>query len=213
VRRRIYPSLPGEIAGRSGPGSEINRQESQFARIPNSPFGPGACINAYLTAAQVQFFFDATGLGKPGKGWAGWAICNGNNGTPDDNGKFTRANTSAAGATGGSDSSAHTHPNDHDHASFNSGSTTLTDAQVPATEIGVGAIDVRMDTAAGAVCRNLAYTAGAASPSGNAISVQGGGQGHLHAVDVPAYTGDTGAASATDNRPAYAEKVPLMRIS
>ena len=35
-----------------------------------------------LTAPQVAAYFDATGLGKTGGEYDGWAICNGSNGTP-----------------------------------------------------------------------------------------------------------------------------------
>lgn len=97
-RRHIYPTLPGEVAGRTGDmNAEINRRESQFARMPAgfvaskrlstavTPAGDvplGSIVIANLNAAAQAQFFDSTGKGIAGKTWADWAICNGNNGTP-----------------------------------------------------------------------------------------------------------------------------------
>jgi hypothetical protein len=44
----------------------------------------GGIVGTNLTLADVtgaDAYFDATGLGLAGR-WQGWAICNGNNGTP-----------------------------------------------------------------------------------------------------------------------------------
>jgi len=66
------------------------------------------CTNGYLSA-----MFDSTGLGRAER--KGWAIMNGNNGTPNDNGKVVIAygtDYTTLGATGGSRDAvvvAHTH--------------------------------------------------------------------------------------------------------
>jgi hypothetical protein len=50
------------------------------------------------------------------------------------------------------------------------------------------------------------------SPTNNAVT-SGAGAAHSHAVDVPAIVQASGAASATDNRPAFHELVPLMKVA
>lgn len=71
------------------------------------PFGmvpPKTVVGAYLTSAEITRYFDATGLGKESLPYEGWAIVNGNNGTPANaDGKYLLFETSSgAGTTGGS---------------------------------------------------------------------------------------------------------------
>jgi hypothetical protein len=180
------------------------RRQLQTAQKHAAP--PNGVIGAYLTAAQVGSFFDATGKGKGD--YAGWAICNGNNGTPLLNGKFPRFSTSAAGATGGADSSAHTHSIAHNHT--NTDNHVLTTAQLPAHAHSVGVVPEYVGAGAGA----YNVLTNAVPPldwqDRNATANTGSGSPHFHTIAN--YTGNSGAASATDNRPAYAELVPLMRI-
>jgi len=64
---------------------------------------------ANLSPTERMTYFDPTGMGIVGS-WIGFALCNGNNGTPDLSGKFPRMTTSGSGGTGGSDTAAtHTH--------------------------------------------------------------------------------------------------------
>ena len=77
-----------------------------------------------LTSAQVTANFTATGLGLTAGPYDGWAVCNGSNGTPDLRDRFIRIKTTGAGATGGNDSSAHTHA--VDPASVTSGAPSDT---------------------------------------------------------------------------------------
>ncbi|HET8933967.1 MAG TPA: hypothetical protein VFN67_11030 [Polyangiales bacterium] len=81
---------------------------------------PKSILGAYLSADDIAASFDETGLGKLDSSYAGWAICNGQNGTPNLDGRFPRMSTLAAGAEGGNDNSDHTHAIDHDHPAFNS---------------------------------------------------------------------------------------------
>jgi hypothetical protein len=61
---------------------------------------PSGVIMVSLTTAQVTANFDATGLGNRAGPYAGWAICNGNNGTPNLSSDLVRMNVTGAGATG-----------------------------------------------------------------------------------------------------------------
>lgn len=73
--------------------------------------------NSYLST-----YFDETGLGLVGQLYEGWAICNGNNGTSNDNGRVSIAygtDFTTIGAFGGDDS------------------TTLLDANIPLMDITV----------------------------------------------------------------------------
>ena len=81
----------------------ITSWDSSSATIPLKVVCP-----AYLSAGDISTNFDGTGLGTTTR-WIGWAICNGNNGTPNLNNVFPRWSTVAAGTTGGEDTNSHTH--------------------------------------------------------------------------------------------------------
>lgn len=168
-------------------------------------------IHAYLTAAELATNF-SSGLGVIRTDYEGWAICDGSNGTPNLASKFVRSQTTGAGTTGGSDSSAHTHAIDHDHGSFTSGATTLTSGEIPAHTHSLGIVPEFVGGGTGA----YNVTTNAVAPLNwqdrTATGSTGSGGSHTHAVDVPALTGTSGAASATENRPAYYELVPLMWV-
>jgi hypothetical protein len=190
-------------------------------------------ITAYLSAMEVSTNFDNTGLANMGSAYAGWAICNGGNGTPDLSGRFIRINATGSGATGGTDSSAHVHPIDHDHEPFMSATEAGHTHGTPAhhhllpggfdsanqfwSDDGSGlplfgsvtmsnsrSVGVAMAPAVAAT--RLAFT----DMSGQGVTDPG--TPHAHTVDPPAFTGTSGAASATDNRPAFFELVALMRL-
>jgi len=40
-------------------------------------------VNVALSAAEVSLYFDSTGRAQLTSPYAGWAVCNGNNGTPN----------------------------------------------------------------------------------------------------------------------------------
>lgn len=198
---------------------------------------PKAVVYAALTAAEVTAAFDASGLGKAPGAYAGWAICNGANGTPNLANKFVRTSVTASGAVGGSDTvAAHSHAIDHDHAAFTSGAeaghTHATPAHQHLLPIGVDANNYFWAVDAGnaplygnivtTVLRSVPGTGGAASfgsgPARLAYSDNAGagntgaGTSHSHPIDPPAFAGTSSAAPATDNRPSYAELVALMRL-
>lgn len=181
-------------------------------------------IYVSLTAAQILEFFDSTGLGKRDSGYFGWAIRNGNNGTDNDNGKFHRCNTGGAGATGGNDSSAHVHAINHNHASFDSGSEA-THSHGPGTYYAAIYMHTDnyiyeqvIDSALWEVNKfGVLVTQGPTSGwSLSKAAAVGGASGtgsvHNHAVDPPSYAGSSGAATTSDNRPAYREVVPLQWV-
>lgn len=172
---------------------ELVRSKGGYDAVPI-----GVILPAYLTTAQVTEYFDSTGLGRKGRRYAGYAIVNGDNGTPSDlNGLFPRWSTSAAGGTGGSDSSAHTHS---------------TPAHAHQTEIGWDGTNFYMKTNGSGV-----PASGSIVESVNRIppahgAVEGVGNARL-ALTRSDGSGTSGAASVTENRPAYYELVPVMRIS
>lgn len=213
-------------------GKNLEASIGALVKFCKTALPTGLILQASLTAAQVAEYFDSTGLGIAERQWEGWAICNGSNGTPSLDGKFPRFDTAAAGGTGGSDSSAHTHAIDHNHASFTSGNESAhTHGAVEATN-GTLRARVSIDGTDDLLALDMsptggAYTADAEADLGvgvvvastkscsNAAIVMGesaAGSAHSHAVDVPAIVATSGAASVTDNRPAYYELVPVMRL-
>jgi len=174
---------------------EEGQQVSSVARrgfyIP-----PKAILWFNLTSDEVAINFDSTGLAYEKSDYYGLAICNGSNGTPNLHNKFLRSNTSSAGATGGSDSSAHTH---------------TTPAHQHQTDIGGDGASIYMrDDGAG-----LPYSGGVVENPVNeqviASAASASGPGRFAKTRSDG-SGTSGAASATDNKPAYTELVPLMKI-
>lgn len=144
-------------------------------------------IFAYLTAAEVTAWFDSLGRGKDRFPYVDYVLCNGSNGSPDLRDRFVRVNGTVAGGTGGSDSSAHTH-----------GSSALV-------------AHVALNATSDKILCNLAstgFTADSEAQLGAGVVVA--------STDVEAngseITGNTDAASATENRPAYYELVAVMRV-
>jgi hypothetical protein len=204
----------------------------------SSVFPLSGIINSYLSAADIAANFDSTGKGIK-KTYIGWAICNGSNGTPNLASKFIRESVTASGATGGSDTqAAHTHamPHDHDinhdHGVFNSGSEsshTHTGGSLCADiDFFTNAIKYKYASHNSTAMYKFNPTQSGSSDTSAltaGVVVDGttdSGSSHLHTVDVPALgaynTGassnpNTGTLAATDNKPAYFELVPLMRIS
>jgi hypothetical protein len=199
----------------------------------NALMPPKTVVSAFLTPLEVATSFDATGLGKSNTAYAGWAICNGSNGTPNLAGKFVRGNTTAAGATGGTDNSAHTHPIGHDHAAFTSGGESGHTHSTPdhhhlmpigwgagweywASDAGgsplYGSMVITANRYTPALPTSSYQTANLAYTDTSGGGTTGAGANHTHSVDPPAFAGTSGDASSADNRPAFYELVPLMRL-
>jgi hypothetical protein len=157
----------------------------------------GLCCTAKLTASQISKYFDDTGLGVAGQPWEGWAIRNGNNGTDDADGRFPRYSTTESGGTGGSDSSAHTHTTPaHQHVLPMGFDGTNFRVQGDGSNAPV----YGSETEAGMNRAQISYDVGFASGSVRRAYTKSDG------------SGTTGAASVTDNRPAYIHEVPVMRL-
>lgn len=58
---------------------------------------------ASIDATDIATYFDETGLGLLDRPYAGFAICNGSNGTPDLDGSLIRGDVSGGGAAGSYD--------------------------------------------------------------------------------------------------------------
>lgn len=98
------------VAGNGGAvHHDLHRWLDELRRATNLALPPKEIRTFSLSASDVSSHFEASGKGKKGAPYYGWAICNGQNGTPDLRDRFIRCVDDAAGGTGGSDSSAHTH--------------------------------------------------------------------------------------------------------
>lgn len=221
--QRVQPSAAnGQVDAREFVEAEtrIENAITSIVKFCRTAIPAGVVIPAYLTAAQVTGYFSSTGLGLANQPYEGWAICNGSNGTPNLDGKFPRFETSAAGSSGGSDTNDHTH--NVDPGSFTSG------AEAAHTHAARGTLyaAINMDTAAlfaDHVAQSFTpdttatlASSGDATAQAAAVVVGGStaaGSSHTHSIDVPiTATGGVVGASATENRPAYYELVPVMRL-
>ncbi|HTV18304.1 MAG TPA: hypothetical protein VMG12_06525 [Polyangiaceae bacterium] len=241
----VEVAVNGTSLGRTKAGAVPYAIEAAHATSADTASGPLATrldtlmpaksvVTAYLSAEDVATHFDESGLGISPGAYAGWALCNGNNGTPDLANRFVRVNVSGAGAIGGSDSSAHTHSIDHDHAAFSSGAesghTHSTPAHQHALPIGWDATtQFWVSNGDGLPLNGNQFVTqvnrftfpDSASSVGNArvaltdssgAGTSGPGSVHSHGVDPPPFGGNSGPASGSDNRPAYYELVALMRL-
>lgn len=167
-------------------GSFFHRWLTDFRAFVGFGVVPVGCIvSAVLTSAQVAALFDSDGLGKTGR-FQGWQICNGNNGSPDLDATFLRWAVAESGGVGGSDSSAHTHA------------------------AGDLVANIRVSAASGKIlAESIAhdFTSDAEVALGGITDVAGS------SANATVIDGTTDAASATDNRPAYYELVPLLRVA
>lgn len=124
--------------------------------------------------------------------------------------RFVMGST-AAGATGGSNSSAHTHDVTHDHGVFASAGFTLTTNEMPshrhANASGVNPL--RWIVSGGSLGLN---TPGANNATDELHPLVGGGAAHAHNVDVPSSTVTSQGASNTENRPAFLSCFYLIRV-
>lgn len=151
-----------------------------------------------LTAAQVSsasnFVQSGATAGLGVGAYSGAAICNGNNGTQNLNGKVLRWDTTQAGLTGGSD--------DHSHANgtLAADSHTLTEAEIPSHKHGTYA-----NTGAAGTVSVPRLETNRTAVAGPDTTTTGGGGGHTHTVSGSTATGST--------LPAYAGLVPVMRIA
>jgi hypothetical protein len=156
-----------------------------------------------------------------------------------DHGSFTSGSEAAhthavdPGSFTSGDEAAHTHAVDHDHGVFNSAGEGAHTHAVDHTH-GLGndftpgvskSLSLSFSGTSGVGSAHVhavnppAFTgaSGVGSSHAHAVDVpsttSGVGSSHTHDVDTPAFTGTSGAASATDNKPAYTEMVPVMRIA
>ena len=174
---------------------------------------PGRVQPFWLSAAELaddtKFCQTGANIGLGVGDYLGWAKCDGNGGRPAGiDGTFPRwslAGHDAAGASGGADSSAHTHST----PAGTSGSTAIDVTQMPSHRhtLQHNGTDIIYAGAPGG--GNFGVPNDTSAAEGLALSYTGGGLGHTHTTPA----GTSGAASATDNRPAFKSWVPLMRVS
>lgn len=154
----------------------LDRQNEEFQRlfasivplIQATVFPIGSILAADITAINITIYFDSTGRGKSGLRWAGWAICNGNNGTKNLTGKVLRwqnTATAGSGATGGSDTQT-------------AGVGTLVNSSESAHTHGAGSY---VTTAAGTNSNESSHTHGAGSYVTTAVGSVGG---HTHGLST-----------------------------
>ncbi len=145
-------------------------------------------VDAADIADNTKFVVGGGTAGLGVGAYEGWAICNGNNGTRSL-GKFLRATTAGIGAGGGSDSSAHTHSEGSLYAGL---------------DVYDGSDRIVADLSSGKTW-NSTHQINWANP----LAVVTVGAAETGGANVH---GATGAASATDNKPAYDDIVYLMKL-
>jgi microcystin-dependent protein len=140
--------------------------------------------------------FDATGLGTGAL--TGWALCNGNNGTPNLGGRFVAAATTSAdvGTTGGANA------------------VTLTQSELPAhihsltvNAVGDHTHGVPIPWTGAPVVNTVSYAGNVSGSSLGAMLTEPGG-GHTHTGSI----GSTGSGKSFDNRPAFNTLAFIMKL-
>ena len=130
-----------------------------------------------------------------------WALCDGTNGTPDLRNRFVMgAGTTAVGATGGAvtDDITTAAGGGHDHGAA-TGSTTLTEAQIPAHTHNVGYRGSNASTSG--ADQDFITEQGDARRDGNVASTSvGGSSGHTHTIAAQA---DHTHTATVDTVPPY----------
>ncbi len=268
--------LPQGRGQRRGQDAYVGQREAEQTRKLFNVVGlfPKMCAPVNLTAEEIAspHLFVQTGP-TAGLGLGPYlhaALCNGNNGTPDLRELFVRgaADGSGAGATGGADSSAHTHSVtsnvavsdhsshthdiDHNHASVTSGAGSAhshgsadtavngtlraridvnsTDDKIYADTSSTSGFTADRETTAGTL--TVDNVSSARDLVTNIQGITDEESLHTHSVNLPAL-GTTasggpsatlshsvtnnavtsGAASSTDNRPAFFAMPWLMRLN
>jgi hypothetical protein len=187
---------------------------------------------AKLTASQITGWFDENGRAIVGKPWEGWQVSNGSNGTEDLSDKFFMGSTTAAGATGGTNSDVHIHSVNLPNFTGNTGSEAAhvhgtADTAVNGTlraRIDVNSADDKIYADASSTSGFTAdreTTAGTLTVDSSTsardlvTNIQGitdSGTSHLHTLDHNHPATDSAVSSVSDKRPAYYAAVILVRI-
>lgn len=145
---------------------------------------------------------------------AGWALCNGTNGTPDLRDRFVvgAGSTYAVNATGGALTDAITTSSDgaHDHGAA-TGGTSLTEAQLPAhshtllTSNNSGPDIDALSTAGAGVAGNADSGTSVRSTNGSGTALVGsGGSGDVHTHSIASAAAHTHTATVDTVPPYYA---------
>jgi hypothetical protein len=193
LRQMHMPSLQAPLTDANGRMPVVWAQFLRELMVrANAEMSPGRIQPFSLTAAQLadeaNFVQSGDTAGKGVGEYLGWALCNGNNGTPSLDAKFLRWSTAAAGSAGGSDSVTLSVPNLPAHTHDIKGGAA------PTWAVGV--------------------STGAGANDPNSF----GFLDDLHAIVGGSPAGyfkatATGSGTAFDNRPAHYHLVPLMRIT
>ena len=209
-----YGQRPGQPIVAQQESDWIRRQLQDFQRQVIIP--PKTIIPANLTAANIAAYFDATGLGKTGTDWLGWALCNGNNGTPKLDNVFPMWSTTAAGTAGGENTNTHSHAVTSNVTSAANTGTTAADlaAHFHANVTGAGAI-LSVNNVGGSPGSIDLLTAAGGPTTTNPLQTSTEGTGGGHAHTAPALTNNavtSAAPSDSENRPAFSSIVPVMKL-
>jgi hypothetical protein len=196
VRLEGYPSGPNGailhtdnsgnlgITNFTGNATHVLRGDGTFGPVPlNNALPPGAII-----MYSGVWNFDATGLGTGTL--TGWALCNGNNGTPNLQDRFVMGTVNSVNlnSTGGNNS------------------YTLTAAQLPAHTHGIRAIFHGQDTEGSDNC----VTSGVEQRVFFGDDNIWPNCGNPSRVTYP--TDATGNSDPIDNRPAYIQLAFIMKL-
>ena len=139
--------------------------------------------------------------------YAGWAICNGNNGTDDWSDRYPRCNIAGGSALSGVDNNTHVHSVDvpsHGHAN------TLSTTDESAHTHNINHTHVMADKTPGGVFNTI--------PAAGFVGSSGVGVAHNHSIagavtdtDIAAFD-SAAAGGATGNRPLSRDCVMMMRV-
>ena len=143
---------------------------------------------------------------------AGWALCNGSNGTPNLRDRFIvgAGSTYAPGATGGANTHTHTASADNTTAGTTIGATTLTVAQMPTHTHELSNGGRILSTGVGSTLLSPGAS-GTPVQYGAYIDSTGGSGSHTHTATGTAHT-HTVTVATGDNLPSYYALAYIMKL-
>jgi microcystin-dependent protein len=175
---------------------------------------PPGLVSMWSGTLNTSTNFDATGLGVPGTAYAGWAICNGKNGTPDLRGRFIVGLTNTDGTNYGYTNSERNFVQYNligKHGGLDSVAISINQMPVHNHTSSMSSAGSHTHTVTGpSGCTNGVFSSSSGcymSDTPTSVTTNSAGS-HTHSLSI----NDTGNDEAHENRPPYYVLAYIMKL-